>query len=204
MVETLSDAQMTEKKPYHHGDLRHALIEAAKDLVETKGAAHFSVAQAARVAGVSSGAPYRHFKDRDEMLDAVAKDGLQRLAQRFVVAADPFEEGSVEAITAIGIAYVDFAKAQPGVFRLMFAELRSESDETCAAGEACKMQLLRHVGAHLGHDTIGDATHDAAFPLWTMVHGISFLMIDGKVPAEELDVPLDKMLSDCTRRLLAR
>lgn len=190
------------KRPYHHGDLRKALVEASRALVEERGAPHFSVAQAARAAGVSSAAPYRHFKDREELLGAVAEAGLLDLAQDFADAAAPHEPGSIDALTAIGMAYVAFARREPAIFRLMFAEHLSGSEGVCDAGKACKQHLLAHVAAHLRHDTVTEDTMRAAFPLWTMVHGLSFLMIDRTGRAEELDMPLEPMIRESTKRLL--
>lgn len=192
------------KKPYHHGDLRAVLIDATRDLVEQKGAAHFSVAQAARLAGVSSAAPYRHFKDREDMLDAVARDGLTRLAQSFEVATAPFEVGTIDAITAMGLAYIEFATQQPAVFRLMFSELQNHSAEVERAGDCCKVFLIGQVGAHLGAPGYHEDLHPEAFPLWALVHGIAFLTIDGKVGSSGLDLPIETILRAATERLLSR
>ena len=82
---------MTDLPPhrtsYHHGDLRAQLISAVSDLVETHGPDGFSVAEAARRAGVSSAAPYKHFKDRPEILRAVASEGMDRLREAMAAAA---------------------------------------------------------------------------------------------------------------------
>ncbi|WP_138468937.1 TetR/AcrR family transcriptional regulator [Poseidonocella sp. HB161398] len=195
-------AETGARKPYHHGDLRRALVDAARALVEEKGAAHFSVAQAARQAGVSSAAPYRHFRDREEMLDAVAGDGLARMAERFRLVAEGLELGSVEAVLRIGLAYIDFAVCEPAVFRLMFAELQEKSEETCAAGEACHMHLLCHVAARMGREEVDETVFAAALPLWTMVHGIAFLKLDGKFSEDCMPVELEPILRNAVTRLL--
>ncbi len=194
-----------ERKSYHHGDLRKALVDASRMLVEEKGSAHFSVAQAARAAGVSSAAPYRHFKDRDELLDAVAEAGLASLDARFAEAAAPFPSGSIDALSAIGQAYVAFAQAEPAVFRLMFAQPHKDSTSPYAAGQRCKTHLLTQVAAYMGHDEVGPDTLAAALPLWMLVHGLSFAMIDGKLADDGMDaIPIGPMLRDCTERLLRR
>ena len=192
------------RKAYHHGDLRRSLIAATRALVEEKGAAGFSVAEAARRAGVSTAAPYRHFKDREEMLDAVAEDGFHRLSQRFSEAAAPFPVGSVDALTALGLAYVDFALAEPAVFRLMFAEHLNKSEAVCAAGEGCKGHLLCHVAARIGRAELDREVYAAALPLWTMVHGISFLRLEGKIGPEDAteDMPIEPILRDSIAKLL--
>ena len=92
------------KVGYHHGDLRAQLVEAVRGLIERDGPDGFSVAEASRLAGVSSGAPYKHFKDRDAILKAVALGGLQRLGERMAAASDSRPYGTQEAIDAIGLA----------------------------------------------------------------------------------------------------
>ncbi|WP_172331099.1 TetR/AcrR family transcriptional regulator [Mangrovicoccus sp. HB161399] len=193
---------MAERKPYHHGDLKRVLVEASRALVSEKGAAQFSVAQAARQAGVSTAAPYRHFRDREEMLDAVARDGLERLAERFRLVTGGLELGSVEAILRIGLAYIDFAVGDPAVFRLMFAELQQKSDGTCDAGEACHMHLLCHVAARMGRAEVDEEVFAAGLPLWTMVHGIAFLKLDGKFGEDCMPVALEPILRNAVERLL--
>lgn len=196
-----------KKKPYHHGDLRHALVIATRQLVEERGAAHFSVAQAARQAGVSSAAPYRHFKDREDMLDAVAEDGLSRLADDFAQATAPWDTGSVDAVVALGTAYIAFAEREPSVFRLMFAEHQNQSEAVCCAGDSCKMHLLKQVAASMGlpepdAEDLDPNLIAQAFPFWALVHGISFLVMEGKVGEEGADVPLDTVLRASIVKLL--
>jgi AcrR family transcriptional regulator len=108
------------KTAYHHGDLRAQLIAAVRDLVETHGPDGFSVAEAARRAGVSSAAPYKHFKDRHEILRGVVGEAMDRLREDMARGAAAHPHGSIEAVAAMGQAYVDFARSGPGVFRLSF------------------------------------------------------------------------------------
>jgi AcrR family transcriptional regulator len=79
-------SKMTDRRPYHHGNLRQALVDAAVSLILEKGPAGFSFAEAARKAGVSPAAPYRHFKDRDDLLAETARVGFERFAERLEAA----------------------------------------------------------------------------------------------------------------------
>ena len=167
---------------YHHGDLRAELIAAVRELVETHGPDGFSVAEAARRAGVSSAAPYKHFKDRPELLRAVAAEGMDRLLRDMVAAAGRHPRGSFEAVAAIGQAYVTFARSGPGVFRLVFGltEGHEEDAELQAKGMDCDSLVLRTVAEVLKLDPYDPAVQSRAYMLWCIVHGHSFLTIDRK------------------------
>ncbi|MEL7254993.1 MAG: TetR/AcrR family transcriptional regulator [Pseudomonadota bacterium] len=190
---------------YHHGDLRAGLVEATRQLVEDKGADRFSVADACRAAGVSTAAPYRHFEDRDEMLLAVCSEGMERFHDMMVEAQSGHTPGTLEAINALGRAYVKFATSEPGVFRLCFGIAREHHDNTEMIERGMRNYgiLLSQVAAYFGKDQVDEQVLDRAFPLWTMVHGLSFLLIDEKMKTLNLDHDVDALLRDNTRRLLA-
>ena len=109
-----------KRASYHHGDLRTQLIDATRQLVEEKGPDNFSVSEACRRAGVSTAAPYKHFKDKTEMLREVAAQGMTRQSDQMMEELGPLAEGSRARIVALGRVYIRFAIAEPGVFRLMF------------------------------------------------------------------------------------
>jgi AcrR family transcriptional regulator len=106
-------------RPYHHGDLSRALVSAGRRILESEGPAALSLRAVAREAGVSPAAPYHHFKDKGELLDAVAKEGWRELGEaigaRRAAATDPRA-----ALTEIGVAYVTFARQNPALYRLMY------------------------------------------------------------------------------------
>lgn len=172
----------TKRRSFHHGDLRFQLILAVRDLVEAKGADGFSISEAARAAGVSSGAPYKHFEDRPDLLRAVAVDGLERLRKAMLDAMEPHEQGSLDAITAAGLAYVRFAKEQPGVFRLMFGltDGHEKSKELAETGRRTFGVVLQATAEFLGEPATSPAVQETAYLLWTHVHGHAFLSIDAK------------------------
>lgn len=193
--------KVTGKSGYHHGDLRQQLVTATRELIEEKGPEAFSVSEACRRAGVSTAAPYRHFEDKPDMIAAVILEGMSEMTTRLHAAAAPFPHGSVEGISASGVAYVSFAEEHPGVFRLMFAESSGRADLE-EAGHTCYSGLLLQVAAYLGKDEVDEDVLKASFPLWTFVHGMSFLRIDGKAEFAKMQIPVADLVADATRRLL--
>jgi AcrR family transcriptional regulator len=107
-----------ESRPYHHGDLRRALIEAARRILEADGPAALSLRGVAREAGVSPAAPYHHFKDKGELLDAVAHEGFEALAEALKEAKRDAETAK-DAMSALGVAYVRFSRENPALYRVM-------------------------------------------------------------------------------------
>jgi AcrR family transcriptional regulator len=175
-------SEVAPKAAYHHGDLRAHLIAVVRDLVETHGPDGFSVAEAARRAGVSSAAPYKHFKDRDELLRGVVGEGMDRLRKAMEAGAAAHPPGSLEAVAAIGLAYVDFARAEPGVFRLVFGltEGHETAPDLLAKGESCFGVVVHAAAACLGLPPSDPDARRRAYMLWSFVHGHSFLTIDRK------------------------
>lgn len=184
-------ATVTPKAAYHHGDLRAQLIAAVRELVETHGPDGFSVAEAARRAGVSSAAPYKHFKDRHEILRGVVSEAMDRLHATMEAGAAAHPHGSLEAVAAVGLAYVDFARAEPGVFRLVFGltEGHENAPDLLAKGEGCFGVVVQAVAARLGLSLSDPDVQRRAYMLWSFVHGHSFLTIDmkHKVASAEID-----------------
>lgn len=115
----MREAATAEARPYHHGDLRRALIAAAQRILETEGPNALSLRAVAREAGVSPAAPYHHFKDKQELLDAVAEEGWLRLDAALREAGEA--AGSQRArMPALGVAYVCFARDNPALYRVMY------------------------------------------------------------------------------------
>ena len=110
----------TERRGYHHGNLREALIRAALELIAQKGPAGFTFADAARWAGVSSAAPYRHFRDRDALMVDVARRGFERFAAALDRAWDDGRPDPLAAFQNLGRAYVDFARSDASYYSAMF------------------------------------------------------------------------------------
>ncbi|HRD45699.1 MAG TPA: TetR/AcrR family transcriptional regulator [Caulobacter sp.] len=122
----MREAATVENRPYHHGDLRRALVDAASRILENEGPSALSLRAVAREAGVSPAAPYHHFKDKGELLDAVAHVGWDILGEGMrearESAADPRQ-----VMTEIGVAYVQFAQRHPALYRVMYDASRDKT-----------------------------------------------------------------------------
>src|ERR1700692_4235606 len=116
---TTTQAALAASKPYHHGDLRRALLEAAEAILEREGPGGLSLRAVAREAGVSPAAPYHHFKDKDELLLAVGRNGFARLKAALAEAALSTEDRAAR-LPAIGLAYIEFAQAHPATYEVMY------------------------------------------------------------------------------------
>ncbi len=194
-------ADVKIKSRYHHGDLRQQLITATRALVEEKGPDGFSVSEACRAAGVSTAAPYKHFQDRTEILQAVALEGYGEMTAGFRQALVGKPPGTIEAIAAVGMAYVAYAAANPEVFRMMFA-FKDKSDAMEVSGMSCYGVVLEQIALWKGKTEIDDEVLKLGFPLWTFVHGLSFLTIDGKATPDKAMIRPEDLVLDATRRLL--
>jgi len=115
-----------QARPYHHGDLSRALVDAARRILEAEGPAALSLRAVAREAGVSPAAPYHHFKDKTELLEAVAHGGWEALGDAIVEARRSAPTPG-EALANIGVAYVHFAQENPALYRLMYDTSRDRT-----------------------------------------------------------------------------
>jgi len=112
--------QRRAERGYHHGNLKEALLQAALGLIAEKGAAGFTFADAARMAGVSPAAPYRHFRDRDELLSSIAQRGFEQFESALTQAWDDGRPDTVTAFERVGKAYLAFARNEPAFYSAMF------------------------------------------------------------------------------------
>jgi AcrR family transcriptional regulator len=163
-----------KKKSYHHGDLREVLMNAAVELIDEQGLHQFSLRECARLAGVSHAAPYRHFEDKDALLREIARQGFEWLeaAGRSAIAG---VEDARDRLDAYGIAYVRFAVEHPAHHRVMFTS-HVATPNTVDPG-AFKL-LVETATAVAGPD----APEEAALAAWSLSHGMSMLLLDGRVP----------------------
>lgn len=126
-VIAMRETAAAESRPYHHGDLRRALIDAAGRLLESEGPTALSLRAVAREAGVSPAAPYHHFKDKGELLDAVAHEGWDMLNTQ-MSAARGAATSIQDKLTNLGVAYVRFAQDNPALYRVMYDSSRDKEE----------------------------------------------------------------------------
>lgn len=170
------------QRAYHHGDLRRALIQATLALVEEKGVGGFTMAEAARRAGVSVAAPYRHFTDKEALITAAAVTGFDALNASLTAAARDAPHDPVAVLAALGTGYVRFALAAPAQFDLMFAARidTSRTPELRAAVDRTEQVLLTAVQAL---PPAARTPAQIAQALWALVHGVAALAVDDLLSA---------------------
>ena len=175
---------MGRAKPYHHGNLREALLGAAIRLIAEVGPTAFTLREVARRAGVSHNAPYRHFRDRDDLMAAVAAQGFRELTRAMNEAAAP-KSDPLDRLKHAGLGYVTFALRRPEHFTVMFDApiSKHKHPDSAAAAEESFATLLTFVkgGQDAGRLPSGDL-REMALLAWTMVHGIAKLGITGRLP----------------------
>jgi len=176
----------SNRSTYHHGHLRPALIAAARALLEERGSEAVGLREAARRVGVSPTATYRHFRDKDDLLAAVAATGFREFAAALAHAG---REG--QPLSAMGAAYVDFALARPGMFRLMFSSLMAKRElypEFKVAAEEAFAVLRRGVQSSAPEgEGQGESVDAVAIAAWSLAHGLSHLILDGVLPKESAE-----------------
>jgi AcrR family transcriptional regulator len=180
----MSTVSTSQRSTYHHGHLRPALIAAARALLDEGGASAVGLREAARRVGVSPTATYRHFRDKDALLAAVAAEGFREFGAALAEAGR-----ESEPLSAMGAAYVDFALARPGMFRLMFSPLTAKRElypELKDAADEAFAQLRRGVRSQAPEGD-GEGVDAAAIAAWSLVHGLSRLILDGVLPKESAE-----------------
>jgi AcrR family transcriptional regulator len=170
--------------PYHHGALRHALVQATESLLAERGAEGFSLREVARRAGVSPAAPAHHFGDAAGLLTAVASLGFEALTQALQAGDASGGADARAALRGQGQAYVAFALQYPGRFRLMFRQGKLHADATLQQHADTAFQVLARgvrrcfgLGADIDMD---ERQWNAVTALWSLVHGYAHLAIAGK------------------------
>ena len=184
----------TARIRYHHGDLRQALLSAGIELAREGGPDAVVLREATRRVGVSPNAAYRHFEDRDALLDAVCDAGMIELAHAIEAKFDAVPDGPAPDVArghlrAIGTAYVEYARREPGLFRTTFSvpsDLEGSGRATAAgAGGRTPFQLLTlAIDELVASGAMPESRRpQAEFLAWSSVHGFSMLVLDGPLRA---------------------
>jgi len=169
---------LTTRKCYHHGDLREALLVAAEEQLRDEGPAGLSLRKLGRNLGVTPGAPYRHFEDKDALLAALATIGFQRLRAMMLEEQKGCTTGK-DRLRRGGIGYLKFAWQHPELFRLMFGWMPTrEAPELAESGDAAFAVLVDMLQQCGREGLLRQTALDAGLLAWSAVHGAAFLMID--------------------------
>lgn len=196
---------MQTKTRFHHGDLREALVAATRELLTEHGPDGFTLADACRRAGVTTAAPYKHFRGKQELLQEIISRGFDELTAANAKAVAEGGPGTLAGITAMVVSYLNFAVAQPAVFRLMFghkSDLR-KAEHVHESGNQCLKNVINEVAAFSRkHGQKGDAEL-VAIRLWTFVHGASSLELDGDYERVAPGFDVRDLIADVTPGLLS-
>jgi AcrR family transcriptional regulator len=188
------------ERPYHHGNLRSALLDAAERTVRERGVGELSLRELARDVGVSHGAPRRHFPDRQALLDALAESGFERLRTELRTAVDGAGDEFETRLHATAAAYIRFATADPALLELMFAVKHREGagalQEAADNTFAVMMEVVVQ-GQTEGRLEPGDPER-VGLVLFATIQGIAALLTGGMVAPEQLD----ELLSDSIAHFL--
>jgi AcrR family transcriptional regulator len=186
------------RRGYHHGDLREALIQAALELIAEKGPVGFTVAEAARAAGVSPAAPYRHFRDRDELIADVARRGFARFEAELDQAWNNGLPDPLAAFNRVGKAYLAFARGEPAYYSAMFEAglpLHAYPD-LVEAGERAFAVLRRAAEALAARLPAAQRPPGLMMGLhiWSLSHGIASLFARGDAARRKLPMSAEDLL----------
>jgi AcrR family transcriptional regulator len=179
---TMNQSKSKKSGAYHHGDLKSALIRSAIEIVEEGGLDQLSLRGVAKHAGVSRAAPYHHFANKQEMLAAVAAAGFRSLTANMLEKADGYADPR-EKLDRLGFGYVDFSVNRSDLFRLMQGPefqvpgIYPDLDTARAASAGLLMNAVSDCLANASKDKI----HAAASAAWSIVHGMTLLVIDGRM-----------------------
>ena len=175
---------MPDRKTYHHGNLRQALVDATAVLIQETGPLAFTLSEAARRAGVSPAAPYRHFKGRDDLLEEIAKRGFDEFSDTMKAAWDEGRPNPLAAFARLGQAYLDFARQRPAFYVAMFESELSLADnpelwEASERGFATLLHAAEALSAPLPKDR-RPPPRMFANHIWALSHGVVELFGRGK------------------------
>lgn len=209
-----ADAAPDRRRSYHHGSLRSALIEAGVALAREGGPDRVILREAARAAGVSHSAAYRHFSDREALLTEVSRCARGALAARMRLGVDRATD-PLDRLAAVGSAYVGFALAEPGLFRTAFdahpflgqVSVRDNASRDEGVHPEEPSEILEDVLDQVLSAGLmpADRRPGAAIAAWSAVHGLAALLVDGPLPTTpaEVDFAMEQVLTLIGRGLLS-
>jgi AcrR family transcriptional regulator len=204
----------SDERPYHHGDLRRAIVKAALEILRETQSLEFSLRELARRASVSHNAPYKHFADKRELLAAVSAAGFEtltkRMAHEMVRLSDPREQ-----LFAMLRAYIDHGVENPALYSLMFGSYLGGPDRSRPANELAEAEKTKAlladviIAGGLGRAISDTARNErkiagAILACWSLVHGLTLLLADGLVgPKKKSGALADRLVQGMLEGLAA-
>ncbi|MFT4279456.1 MAG: TetR/AcrR family transcriptional regulator [Rhodopseudomonas sp.] len=187
------------ERGYHHGNLKEALLQAALGLIAEKGPGGFTFADAARMAGVSPAAPYRHFRDRDELLSNIAQRGFELFEQVLAKAWDDGRPDTVTAFMRVGRSYLAFARSEPAYYSAMFESgVPIDVNPMLLTASERAFNVIRAAAERLAALTPPGVTRPPALMMalhiWSMSHGIASLFGRGDAARRKLPMAPEELL----------
>lgn len=186
---------MKTKETYHHGDLRQNILEEALSWIEKESIFSLSLRGIARRIGVSHNAPYRHFPDKESLLVAIAETGFERLHQTLEYASQNSPNDDKKRVENIGIAYIEYALKNQAYYRVMFGDLKLEERKYPTLEETSQKAfnvLFNAIKAGQKNQVfIAEDSLKLAHICWSLVHGVSMLVIDGQLTTSDSDSILE-------------
>ncbi|MEV6305176.1 TetR/AcrR family transcriptional regulator [Actinoplanes sp. NPDC051861] len=185
-------------RPYHHGDLRAALLTRAEQTLREKGPAELSLRELARETGVSPAAPSRHFRSKQALLDALALEGFDRLTTAMVEAHDRAGESFADQFAGLTRTYVSFATANAALLELMYArkhEAGAPDDLIASMHRLADLAMsLITAGQQRGEIREGPVER-LAVPLFAMLQGLTALILSGALQPDQVEESLDETIA---------
>jgi len=198
-------AKTLRRRGYHHGNLREALVAAARRLIAARGPAGFTLSEAARQAGVSAAAPYRHFADRDALLAELARRGFAEFDRRLSAAWRGAGQDAGAAFLRMGEAYLAFAREEPGYYAAMFAARPKGRRQRAARSRQAASRQTSFAALERAVTQLATGDLDPrqlAYLVWALSHGIATLAAAGQLPSTARFRP-EALLRDGVGALLA-
>jgi AcrR family transcriptional regulator len=187
-----------QARNYHHGNLRETLLLKGLELLESSETADISLRELAREVGVSANAAYRHFANKEALMLAMAAEGFTRFSHGQVAALQQGDTPKQKFMLA-GRAYIDFACKNPALYRLMFGRFSAShrSDDINSASNIAFQGLINMIAMVLQADPKSAEVDSAAIHAWSVVHGLSTLILDGHFDrhADNIDAFIDHLFA---------
>lgn len=192
------------RRGYHHGRLKEALVDAARELVAERGPEGLTLAEAAKRVGVTGAAPYRHFPDRQALLGELARRGFELFSERLSLAWGDGGPSAGAAMHRLGGAYLAFAQAETGLYGAMFGNARILDAPEPGAAANKALAILRGAAAAVLADagSPGADPKDLAFEIWALSHGVAMLALAGCLNAARPESDPAAILGRATESLI--